>query len=258
MKMKKFAAAAMALVLAAGACLMGCSQKAGKVIVGVDDQFAPMGFRDENQKLVGFDIDVATEVFKRLNMEVEFLTINWTAKEMELNTNTVDCLWNGYTITDKRKEQVDFTDAYMKNAQVVVVLEDSPYQTLADLAGKRLALQDGSTAAEALDEAEDFKASLDKVNAFPDNVKAFMDMEAGMSEAVLLDEVVAEYHISENKKPYRILEEKLALEDYGVGFRQGDELKDKVNDTLKAMAKDGKLAEISTKWFGKDITTIEK
>lgn len=240
--------------------LLGCSGSSSetKVIVGVDNGFPPMGFLNDQNELVGFDIDVARAVFEKLGMQVEFLAIDWNAKEQELNTKKVDCLWNGYTITDERKEKVNFSDPYMKNAQVVVVKKESGYASLGDLAGKKLALQSGSSAADALNQAAELKASLGGINEFGDNMKAFMDLEAGMSDAVLLDQVVADYYIKTNNKDWVVLDDKLALEEYGVGFRKDDPLRDKVNDTLKELAADGTLAKISTEWFGSDVTTIGK
>ncbi len=259
MKNKKIIALILAVLMLCTAGLMGCQkQESDKVIIGVDDSFPPMGFRDDNNNIVGFDIDVATAVFERLGMEFEILPIDWTAKEVELNSNKVDLLWNGYTINDERKEKVAFSDPYLNNYQVLVVKDDSDYQTREDLAGKKLALQSGSSAEEALDAAADFKASLAEVNGFADNLKAFMELESGMSDAVLVDEVVANYYISAQKKPFRVLEDKLAQEEYGIGFRKDDPLRDKVNNELIAMAKDGSLAEISEKWFGSDVTTIGK
>jgi len=259
--MKRFLAFGLAMVMACSSLMLGCSdssKSSNKVIVGVDNGFPPMGFLNDKNELVGFDIDVAKATFAKLGMQVEFLAIDWSAKEQELNTKKVDCLWNGYTITDERKEKVNFTDPYMKNAQVIVVKKDSGIASLKDMAGKKLALQSGSSAADALDAAADLKASLGKVNEFGDNMKAFMDLESGMSDAVLLDQVVADYYIKTNNKDWVILDEKLAQEEYGIGFRKDDALRDKVNNTLKELAADGTLAKISTEWFGSDVTIIGK
>lgn len=259
MKLKRVLALVLALVMLVACGAVGCSQQNGdKIIIGLDDSFPPLGFRDKDNNLVGFDVDVAKETFKRLGIEVEFLPIDWTIKETELNSEKVDVLWNGYTITEARKKEVEFSDPYMNNAQVVVVTRDSGYTKLSDLAGKSLAIQSGSSAEEALDAATDFKASLAKVNGFKENLTAFLDLESGSSEAVLLDEVVANYYISTYQKDFVILDEKLAKEEYGVGFRKGDELRDKVNEELKKMAGDGTLAKISEEWFGSDVTTIGK
>jgi len=146
-----------------------------------------------------------------------------------------------------------------ENRQIVVVLADSPVQSLADLAGKKLALQAESSAAEALESNPDFKATLGEVIELKDNVTALLDLKASGSDALLVDEIVAGYYIAREGKQYRILDEALAEEEYGVGFRKADQaLRDEVQKQLEAMAKDGTLAKISTEWFSKDITTIGK
>jgi len=234
-------------------------QDKGELVLGLDDAFPPMGFRDDSNNIVGFDIDVATEVCKRLDITLKLQPIDWSQKINELNTGLVDCLWNGFTITEERQNETNLTTAYMKNRQVIVVLADAPYQTLADLAGKKLVLQAESSAADALASATAFKDSLAEVVELDDNVAALMDLEAKATDAILIDEIVANYYIQKKGAGFRVLNESLADEEYGVGFRKADQaLRDKVQETLEAMAKDGKLAEISTTWFGKDVTTISK
>lgn len=231
---------------------------AGVFKLGFDENFPPMGFK-ENGEYTGFDLEVAQEVCNRLGVELEVQPINWDAKAMELNSGNVDCLWNGMTITEELKQELLFSDPYMNNEQVVVVMEDSPVQSLADLAGKKLGIQAGSSANVALDSKADFKASLGEVVPFENNMTALMDLEAGGLDAVLVDSIVANYNIAKSGKAYRVLDESLAAEEYGIGFRKGDQaLRDAVQEVLNEMAKDGKLAEISTKWFSKDITTIGK
>lgn len=271
MKAKKLISALLAItVLASAAAMSGCGgddpssqaaaggEKKDTIIVGLDDQFPPMGYRDDDGNLVGFDIDIATETFERMGMEVKLQPIDWKVKEQELNAETVDCLWNGYTITDARKEEVLFSDAYMKNRQIIVVMADSDINSMDDLKGQKLALQSESSASDALDSVPDFKNSLGEVLLFDDNNKALMDLESGGASGVLIDEVVARYYTKKDPSKYRILDESLADEEYGVGFRKSDEeLRNKVNETFKEMKEDGTLAEISEKWFGEDITTIE-
>lgn len=235
-------------------------QQKGEFVLGLDESFPPMGFRDEKGNITGFDIDIAQEVTKRLGIKLKVQPINWDAKDQELNTGNIDCIWNGFTINDERKKNVLFTKPYMKNRQVIVVMANSPYKTLADLTGKKLGLQAGSSANEALDKATDFKGKLKEVVPFDDNMTALSDLEKGVgTDAVLMDEIVARYYISMKNKSYTVLDEALAGEEYGVGFRKDDqELMKKVQDTMEAMAKDGKMAEISNKWFKKDISTIGK
>lgn len=229
----------------------------GQLVLGLDDSFPPMGFRDENGKIVGFDVDLAREVCSRLKVKLKLQPINWDAKEQELNSGNIDCIWNGFTITAERQTKLLFSEPYLKNRQVLIVTADSAFKNLADLKGKKLGLQAGSSAADALNSATDFKASLQEVFEFDDNMTALMDLEKGGVDAVLMDEIVARYYIQSKQKKYQVLDQELASEDYGIGFRKKDkQLMTKIQETLSAMAKDGKLAEISTKWFGSDITII--
>ncbi len=231
----------------------------GEFVLGLDDSFPPMGFRDENGEIVGFDIDLAKEVCSRLGINLRLQPINWSAKEQELNTKNIDCIWNGLTITPERREVILFTKPYMNNRQVLVVRADSGYTTLTDFAGKKLGLQAGSSANDALDSAAEFKASLGEVVAFDDNMTALMDLELGGVDVVLMDEIVARFYIQQRSKNYRVLEEALASEEYGVGFRKEDrKLMEKIEETLMAMAEDGTMAAISARWFGEDITVLNK
>lgn len=266
--MKKLLVLTLALMMVLTA--FGCAQQdkdtsledikeKGTLIQGMDDAFPPMGFRDENDELVGFDVDVAREVAARMGVELVPQPIKWSQKESELNTGNIDVIWNGYTITDERKELTEMSIPYMKNRQIMVVMADSPYQTLADLAGRKIALQAGSTAEDALNGAADFKASIDggEPILFDDNLKALLDLEIAGCDAVLMDEIVANYYISTDKPQYRVLDESLSDEEYGIGCRKGSvELCAEIEKILKEMKADGTLAEISAKWFGKDVTTV--
>ena len=147
----------------------------------------------------------------------------------------------------------------MKNRQVLVVRADSDYAALADFAGKKLGIQAGSSANDALDNAAEFKASLGEVVAFDDNMTALMDLEQGGVDVVLMDEIVARFYIQQRSKNYSVLDEALAGEEYGIGFRKEDwELMEKFEETLIAMAEDGTMAAISQRWFGEDITIIDE
>ncbi len=231
----------------------------GKFIMGLDDSFPPMGFRDNQNNIVGYDVDLAKEVAKRMGVELVLQPIDWAAKEQELDTGKIDCIWNGFTMTPEREAMLNFTKPYLDNAQVVVVRKDSGITDLSGLSGKALGLQAGSSASIALDNAADFKDSLDEIVEFKDNVMAFMDLDSKGIEAVLLDKVVAGYSISQNYNHFVMLEESLGSEKYGIGFRKNDTaLRAKVETTLEEMAADGTIAEISTKWFNSDISTIGK
>ena len=231
-------------------------QDSGKLILGLDATFKPMGYTNENDEIVGFDIDCAKEVCSRLGIQLETYGVNWDTKEMDLDAGTIDCIWNGLSVSDERKKVMLMSEPYMQNEMVFVVNDSSEIKTRADLNGKTVGVQNGSTAQEILTASDVGKTVT--VNGLSTNVEALNQLEMNMCDAVFLDSVVAEYEISTSGKAFRILEEGLEPEEYAIGFRLGDkELCDKVYGTLKEMKADGKLGEISTKWFGKDITTVK-
>lgn len=232
----------------------------GEFVLGLDDSFPPMGYRDENGEIVGFDIDTAREVCKRLGVELVTQPIDWAAKEQELQTGNIDCIWNGFTITPEREEALTFSDPYVDNAQVAVVKISSGYETLADLKGKTIGVQAGSSAEDAIEDTEGFKESVREVVEFKDNLTALMDLEIGGVDAVIMDLLVANDNIARSGKGiFKVLDEGLANEEYGIGFRKGDiALRDAVQSALNGMAADGTLARIAEKWFGADITVVGK
>ncbi|MEZ5608475.1 MAG: amino acid ABC transporter substrate-binding protein [Burkholderiaceae bacterium] len=225
-----------------------------KIVIGLDDNFPPMGFRDDKNELVGFDVDLAREAAKRLGVEVEFKPIDWNAKEAELNGQRVDALWNGLTITEERKKNIAFTAPYMQNHQIVVVQAGAPIKTKADLAGKTVGVQDGSSAIDAIDRDEATAQTFKDIKKYGDNVTALMDLSTGRIDAVVLDEVVGRYYTARKPGEYAVLQDNFGTEDYGVGLRQGDtELHARIDQALAAMKQDGIGAQISEKWFGKNI-----
>lgn len=227
----------------------------GKVVMGLDDTFAPMGFRDENNKIVGFDVDLAQEVFKRNDLELVLQPIDWTMKEAELNAGNIDMIWNAYTITEERKEKVAFTKPYLDNRQVIVTLEGSGIKSKSDLAGKKVAAQTGSSAVDAMNTEPELVKSFDggEPVLFDTNNEAFMDLEAKRVDAIVADEVLARYYIKQKgADKYTILDEDFGDEEYGIGFRKQDKkLLEMVDKTLDEMRKDGSYDLIYQKWFGK-------
>ena len=224
------------------------------IVIGLDDNFPPMGFRDDKGELVGFDIDLAREAGKRIGVEVQFKPIDWSAKEAELTGKRVDVLWNGLTITEERKSNILFTTPYLENHQIIVVTEKSPVTTKAQLAGKVVGVQDGSSAVDAIQKDADTAKSIKEIKKFGDNVTALMDLSAGRLDALVVDEVVGRYYTSKKPGEYRVLDENFGTEDYGVGTRKDDtELMAKIEKAMDDMKADGSAATISTKWFGKDI-----
>ncbi|WP_019635952.1 amino acid ABC transporter substrate-binding protein [Paenibacillus fonticola] len=239
------------------AALVGCSSSGGakddgKLIIGVDDKFAPMGFRDEKNELVGFDIDFAKAVGEEMGMEVTFQPIEWKTKESELNSGRIDLIWNGYTITEERKEMVLFTKPYLENSQMIITLADSDIQSIADLAGKNVGLQSMSSAEIAL-EANPVHAEVKSISEFTDNVLALTDLKIKRLDAVIIDEVVARYYMSKEEGTFRLVEESLAPEEYGIGVKKGNEaLLEKLQKAIDTLNDNGKAAEISKKWFDED------
>lgn len=237
--------------------LVGCGQKINDdaYVIGVDDTFAPMGFKNENNELVGFDIDLANAMAEKMDIEIKFQTIDWAMKETELNGKNIDMIWNGYTITKKRKEQVAFTDPYLENRQIIVVLADSTIQTKKDLNGVTLSVQKESSALEAVLAEKTVASSLKdgKPIEFDTNIDCFMDLEAGRSQAIVCDEVLARYVIKQRgEEKYRILEDNFGTEQYGIGVRKEDtELLEKLNDALAECIQDGTYDEVYQTWFMK-------
>lgn len=226
-----------------------------KIIVGLDDTFAPMGFRDENGELTGVDVELANAVSEELGIPFEFQPIDWSMKETELNNGTVDLLWNGYTITDERKEVVSFTDPYLENRQIVVTMADSDINSIADLAGKTVAAQDMSSAIDAIEGKPEVKDTFAELVTFETNDQCLRDLEAGRSDAVVADEVLVKYYISQKgAEKYKILDEDFGEEEYGIGARKDDTaLVEAINKAMDSLKEKGTTKEIGEKWFGDDI-----
>ena len=230
----------------------------GTLIVGFDQVFPPMGFMGDDGEYTGFDLELAQEAAKRLGLEYKPQPIAWDAKDMELESGNIDCIWNGFTMTG-REDGYTWSEPYMENSQVFVVAGDSGIKSQADLAGKVVECQVDSSAEAALKEVPDLTATFAQLLTTGDYNTAFMDLEQGAVDAIAMDVVVAGYQISQRNADFVILEDSLAAEEYAIGFKKGNtELKDKVQGALEEMAADGTLKTISEKWFGKDITTIGK
>lgn len=171
----------------------------GELILGLDETFPPMGYRDANGDIIGFDIDLATEVCSRLGVKLKLQPINWDSKEMELNGKTIDCIWNGMSITDERINGMDLSTPYIANKQIIIVKSDSGISTKADLAGKTVGAQQGSSAVDAISAEPDVKASFGSLNEYASNDEAFLDLKAGRIDVLVVDEVYGRYMISQDK-----------------------------------------------------------
>lgn len=230
----------------------------GTLIVGFDQDFPPMGFVGDNGEYTGFDLDLAKEVASRLGLEYKAQPVAWDSKDMELESGNIDCIWNGFTITG-REDDYTWTTPYMANKQVFVVANDSDIKSQTDLAGKVVEVQADSSAEAALKENQDLANTFGQLLTTPDYNTAFMDLEQGAVDAVAMDVIVAGYQIKQRNADFKILDDSLSEEEYGVGFKKGNtELRDKVQGALEEMAADGTLAKISDEWFGEDVTTIGK
>ena len=239
----------------------------GTLIVGFDQDFPPMGFVGDDGEYTGFDLDLAKEVAKRLGLEYKAQPIAWDSKDMELESGNIDCIWNGFTITG-REDDYTWSDPYIDNSQVFVVAADSGIENKSDLAGKVVAVQKDSSALAALNDEENkdniaLRDSFSQLIEYADYNTAFMDLEQGAVEAVAIDIGVAQYQIDKREEGAYVMlagdDNKLASEQYAVGFKKGnEELRDKVQDTLDEMVKDGTFAEIAEKWGLTDSICLGK
>lgn len=229
--------------------------------VGFDASFPPYGYKDDNGEYVGFDLDLAQEVCDRNGWELVKQPIDWDSKDMELNSGTIDCIWNGFTMNG-REEEYTWTDAYVDNSQVVVVAEESGITSLDDLAGKMVEVQADSSALAALQDEKGqaaLAATFGQLTEVPEYNTAFMDLESGAADAIAMDVGVANYQIESRGGGYIILDEVIAAEQYGIGFKKGNEsLRDTVQSTLEEMVSDGKFAEIADKWSLSEAVCLGK
>ena len=226
--------------------------------VGFDQDFPPMGFVGEDGEVTGFDLELSTEVAKRIGKEVKYQPIAWDAKDMELTSGTIDCIWNGFSIQG-REDKYTWSKPYMKNDQVFVVKSDSSIESLEDLAGKTVEVQVDSSAEAALKENTELADTFGKLQTVADYNTGFMDLEMGGVDAIAMDSVVANYQITKRGgNGFTVLDTPLSSEEYGIGFKLGNEaLRDEVQKALDEMKADGTMKTISEKWFGKDVTTLE-
>ena len=232
--------------------------------VGFDAEFPPYGYQDDNGEYVGFDLSLAEEVCKRNGWELVKKPIDWDSKDLELDSEIIDCIWNGFTING-REDAYTWTTAYVDNSQVFVVAADSGITNKEGLAGKTVAVQADSSALAALTDEEDNEENLALAATFadlmevPDYNTAFMNLESGAVDAIAMDVGVARYQLESRGDSYVILDEVLAAEEYGVGFKLGNtELRDAVQNTLNEMADDGTFMKIATEWGLEESVVLGK
>jgi len=227
----------------------------GFFIVGLDDQFPPMGFRgQDNNEIVGFDIDLAKEAAKRLGIQVQFKPVAWDGIIMSLNKGDIDVVWNGMTITDERKQKIEFSKPYLNNRQIIMVTLDSTLSTIEMLKGKKIGLQLGSSSETALNSKADLVKQLKEVKKYENNTLALMDLAAKRIDAVVVDEIVGRWNMAKKPGVYKVLAEDMGTELYGVGIRKNDiTFKEALDKVLTEIKSDKAGEEISKKWFGENI-----
>ncbi|MCK9262561.1 MAG: amino acid ABC transporter substrate-binding protein [Desulfomonilia bacterium] len=226
----------------------------GKLAIGIDDAFPPMEFRNEQNELVGFDIDASRELGKRLGIAIEHVPTAWKGVIMSLKTKKFDIIWSGMSVTEERMKEISFTNPYIMQKQIMVVKADNEkVKSVKDLDKAHIAgVQLGSTSEEAL---KSLGTEFKEVKRYDNNTSAFMDLKIGRIDALAVDELVGRYYLSQRPGEYRVLPEPLASEPIGIGIRQADvALKDMIQKTLDEMFADGTMKKISIKWFGDDIT----
>ncbi len=226
----------------------------GKLVIGLDDTFAPMGFHDESGELVGFDIDLAKAVCGQMGIEAEFKSIDWDAKELELNSGNIDCIWNGMSATPEREENMALSQAYLNNKIVIMTAEGCTIAAKEDLANYNVGIQAGSAALEAV-KADDIYSSIEgKITEYPTYDEVILDMQAGRLDCMIIDEVYGSYKNAKLDNAYSMSSVDFGDDLYAIGFRKGDTgLRDAVNEAISALIADGTAAEISNAWFGADI-----
>ena len=265
--MKRKLALIFALALIA-VTLLGCgsSQNGWKyikdkdiLIVGLDDTFAPMGFRDEAGQLVGFDIDMANEVSEILGVKVEFKPIVWDTKEMELSAKRVDCLWNGMSATPARQGSMALTDKYLNNQLMVAVLDpEVKIATVNDLADYKIGTQADSAAFEVMEEHDDYGLFKDNISLYDDYDLAILDMQAGRIDCIVVDKVLADYKNTKMDVQMEYCEFNFGDDYFAIGCRKEDtDVAKKITDALKTLIDNGTAAEISEKWFGSNIVIMQ-
>jgi polar amino acid transport system substrate-binding protein len=230
----------------------------GKFVLGLDDEFPPMGFRDDSNEIVGFDIDMAKAAAEYLGVEVELKPVIWDTVLLSLNGGAIDCVWNGMSVTEARKKEITFSKSYVNSEQIIVTLAGSGIKTKADMAGKTVGTQMGSSTLDALDTDPATRDSFGELREYETFTKAMMDLDNGRLDAVVIDGI-AFYGDFNVKAPdsYGVLADNFGSEEMAVGLRQADaDWIAKINEAFEYLKSSGKAAEISKKWFGADILIL--
>ena len=229
------------------------------LVVGLDDSFPPMGFRNENNEIVGFDIDLAKAVAEELGMEVKFQPISWASKEQELNSGNIDCIWNGFAYNEERAKTMTLSDPYIKGENYFILKNGTKVTSQEELKGKKIGVQTGSIQAQDLEKSEFGKTV--EIIEYGENLTAFMDLETEGIDALFCSSIIGNYLITSKNKDYNTVPSEGITVSNGsvVAFKQGNtSLRDEVESALVKLNAEGKLDSISNKWFGKDMIIIKE
>lgn len=232
--------------------------------VGFDAEFPPYGYKDASGEYVGFDLSLAEEVCKRNGWTLVKQPVDWDSKDMELNSGTIDCIWNGFTMNG-RESDYTWSSAYVDNSQVVIVKSDANIKQLSDLAGKTVIVQADSSALAAFTGEDAEPQNVELANSFQalqqvsDYNSAFMNLEAGSADAICMDIGVASYEIAARGSKFAMLDDHISKEEYGIGFKKGNTaLRDRVQESLNQMLSDGTFEKIAKEWSLEESVCLGK
>lgn len=250
----------LAILLIIGVMFFSSNSKTNEknvLVVGLDDSYPPMGFRNDDNEIIGFDIDLAKAVCDKLGMELKLQQISWASKEKELSSGNIDCIWNGFAYTEERAKTMTLTDPYIKGEMYFILKKGSNLSSQEELKGKKIGVQTGSI--QELDlEASEFGKTVDIVS-YGDFLTAFMDLEIGGIDAVFCSNIIGNYLLTSKGKDYKTVPSENICKTNGsvIAFKEGNtELRDKIQNALEELKQEGKLEEISKEWFGKDMVIL--
>ena len=226
----------------------------GEMVIGLDDTFAPMGFRDEGGNLVGFDIDLAKAVCEKMGIKATFQPIDWDAKELELASGKIDCIWNGMSATAEREKSMSLSQAYLNNKIIIMTKSGVIVSAKEDLVNYNIGIQAGSAALEAVKADAAYEKIKDKITEYPTYDEVILDMQAGRLDCMIIDEVYGSYKNAKLQNIFGTADVDFGDDLYAIGFRKPDSaLRDEVNKTISELIENGTAADISNEWFGTDI-----
>ncbi|MCX7821231.1 MAG: amino acid ABC transporter substrate-binding protein [Brevinematales bacterium] len=232
--------------------LFSCNIEKKKIVIGVDEFFPPMTFR-ENNELKGIDVDLAKEVFKKLGYEIEFKPVVWEKIIEELTNKNIDIIWSGLSVTEERKAVIDFSIPYIETRQVIVTRYNSTIETKEDLVSKIIGVQKGSTGEHSLKKDSVLVKKLKKITEYDTVEKEIKDLEDGKIDAIVVDEIAAKYFLAGKAGNFKILNEHFGYEIFAVGLRKEDKLlKEKIDKALTTIMKNGTEEKIFKKWLGEN------